>query len=214
MDQQLLLLFNRTWTNPTLDWIMALASSWSVWMPFLILAAGLALIFGGFRVRTFILCAGLVLAFSDAVSARFLKQAVGRPRPNDVRNDVRIVDLGKASPRIYALGKPLRIKMSRPSEKPVAGRSFPSSHTVNNFAIATLAAAFFPRTGWLLFFPAALVGYSRIYVGSHYPSDVFVSIFLAVGQTLLLLTLFCWLWKKFAPRLAPQLFAAHPHLLS
>jgi len=214
MDQQLLILFNRTWTHPTLDWIMATASSASVWLPFLILAAGLTLIFGGFRARSFILCAALILAFSDGLSARFRKQTEGRPRPNDVRNDIRIVDLGKASPRIFAFGKPLRIKMSRASEKTVAGRSFPSSHTVNNFAFATLAAAFFRRTGWLVFFPAALVGYSRIYVGSHYPSDVLVSIFLAVGQTLLILALFCWLWKKIGPRLTPRLFAAHPHLLA
>lgn len=213
MDLKLLYLFNRTWTSPQLDWTMALASSMAVWLPFLILATGLMLIFGGFRVRAFLICAGLTVGLMDGVICKSLKKAVGRPRPNDVRFDVRIVDLAKASPRLLAVREPLKIKMSRASEKPVAGNSFPSSHVANNMAVATLAALFFRKRGWLVFLPATLVAYSRIYVGSHYPSDVLVSTFLAIGVTIGLLLLYEVLWKRFGHRWLKNTFELHPTLL-
>jgi undecaprenyl-diphosphatase len=50
--------------------------------------------------------------------------------------------------------------------------SFPSGHSSSSFACAFVLSRFAPRLTVPLFVLAALIGYSRIYVGVHYPLDV------------------------------------------
>jgi undecaprenyl-diphosphatase len=50
--------------------------------------------------------------------------------------------------------------------------SFPSSHAANISAQALLFAYLYRPLVFPLFLVAAAVGYSRVYVGVHYPSDV------------------------------------------
>ena len=55
------------------------------------------------------------------------------------------------------------------------GRSFPSGHTAQTFFLAMLISHWFhPGIGGIvaLYAAAVLVGFTRIYVGAHYPRDI------------------------------------------
>jgi undecaprenyl-diphosphatase len=64
------------------------------------------------------------------------------------------------------------------------GQSFPSGHTTLAFATATSLALEYKK--WYVVVPAyvwaASVGYSRLYLGMHYPSDVLAGIIVGVGS--------------------------------
>lgn len=213
MDQKLLFRINDQWTHPALDWLMATLSSFAVWGPILLILALGLLLMGGFKARAFVLCAALAVGVCDGLVSSPLKKLVNRPRPHQALDGVRQVDLAKASPRILALAKPASVKLSSASKEPVEGRSFPSSHTMNTLAAALVALCFYGARALPGLVLALGVAYSRIYTGSHWPSDVLISLLLAAGTTALVLALLEELWRRFGPRLAPQLHSRHPSLL-
>ncbi len=214
MDQRLFYLINATWSHPALDLPMAVLSSWAFWGPLVAIAGVLLAIFGGFRGRAAVVCAALAVGMTDGIVVDAIKNAVGRPRPNQVLEGVRMVDLQNARPRLLAVFKPVKVEYSRPSIQPVRGISFPSGHASNNFAVAVVLAIFYRRFGWLYFIPATLIAYSRIYVGSHYPTDTVVAMVIGAGVACLVLAACEGLWRRFARRFVPRLFAAHPSLLA
>jgi membrane-associated phospholipid phosphatase len=63
------------------------------------------------------------------------------------------------------------VPSARQVNMPVS-RSFPSGHTAAAFAFATGAGRVLPWTARPLVAIAALVGYSRVHTGVHYPVDV------------------------------------------
>jgi len=212
MDANLFTLINATWAHPALDLTMAAASSWAFWWPFLVLGGLLLLIFGGFRARAMLLACGIALGITDALVVDTLKGIVGRPRPHEAMEGVRTIDLGRANPRFLALAKPLKVRYSGPPKATGHGNSFPSGHAANNFCVAMVAALFYRRWGWLVFLPASLVSYSRIYVGSHWPLDVAVSCVIGVAIALAVVAAMRWLWERHGGRLLPKVFASHPEL--
>jgi undecaprenyl-diphosphatase len=214
MDQKLLFLINREWTSGVADRVMALVSSWDAWLPLVFVFLLFLLVKGGFKARAFCLTAAAIAGINDGVLSNSLKHLIDRPRPHQVLNDVRIVDLAKAKPRILAVFRPPTVKLSRPDFTATSGRSFPSSHTINTFSVALVGVFFFgARAAWG-FGLAALVGYSRIYVGSHWPSDVVTSIFLGLGSTLLLLAAADALWRWRGRVWLPAIHARHPSLFA
>ncbi|PYJ29330.1 MAG: hypothetical protein DMF24_06060 [Verrucomicrobia bacterium] len=212
MDQSLFHLINEEWTSPALDLLMAALSNGEIWKPLFIGIALAALLFGGFRGRAFIVCLLLALAVTQPVTA-ILKTAFDRQRPKQVES-VRMVQLQRTRPAFLTLFKKPVIRFSDKSDRNRAGPSFPSGHMVTNTIIAAFCTLFYRRRGWLYWFIAAAVGYSRVYLGAHWPSDVIATLFLGVGESLLLLSLFELIWRIVARKSMPQLFARHSSLVA
>lgn len=57
---------------------------------------------------------------------------------------------------------------------PLTNHSFPSGHTAVSFAAAAAITLGAPEIGLFALVLAALVGFGRVAVGVHYPSDIFV----------------------------------------
>jgi membrane-associated phospholipid phosphatase len=81
------------------------------------------------------------------------------------------------------------------------GYSFPSAHAVNHFAVAIFMILIFGKKWrWIWFWGilwAGLISFSRIYVGVHYPIDVFCGALYGSFVGWLMSLLFYWLQGKY-----------------
>ncbi len=80
-------------------------------------------------------------------------------------------------------------KLSR-SPGEILDPSFPSAHATFSFMMATLLANRFPRYRVIFFVGAAFIGWTRVYLGLHYPTDVIAGGFLGYGIAILYLKIF------------------------
>ena len=136
-----------TLRSPLLDFLMPFISNkwyWAVPITGVLLYAFAKDKRGGWL----LLFSGIFLIFLVDASATALKGQVLRPRP---------------------LQNPSLISML--VERP-ASSSFPSNHAANSFALATLLGIYYPRIAGIFFAAATLVGFSRVYLGTHYPLDI------------------------------------------
>src|SRR6266542_186026 len=183
---------------------MAALSDSKIWEP-LFIAIGVS-------ARAFVVCLVLSLVIASQVTG-LLKSAVDRHRPKQVEK-VRMVQLQRTRPSFVTLFKKPTIRFSDSSDRNRSGPAFPSGHVTTNSVIAVFCTLFYRRLGWLYWFVAVAVGYSRIYLGAHWPSDVIATFFLAGGEALLLLGLFELIWRSAGRKWMPQLFARYPSLIA
>ena len=211
MDQTLFHLINQRWTNPVLDLFMAAVSDAAIWKPFFIAFLLIALLVGRFRARASILCLLLALLITQQFT-NVLKKAIGRQRPKQIQT-VRMVHLQSVKPPFMTLLKNPLIRYSDQSDRDRGDSSFPSGHMTNNTAIAVCLTLFYRRWGRLYWILTAAIGYSRVYLGEHWPSDVVGTLFLAAGETFLIIAGLELLWRWAAKKWAPEIFARRPALV-
>jgi membrane-associated phospholipid phosphatase len=213
MDKTVEHLINRQWTSPFLDRFMAIMTNFSVWIPILLLVLLALLWLGRFRARSFVIVTLLSIAITDGLFTQFTKKWANRPRPPEAVAGIREVSLKKMHPAIAGVFGPVEVTVNRVPRTGAPGHSFPSGHSVNNSLIATVAILFFGRVGALYIIPCLLVCYSRIYCGSHWPSDVAFSILIGIAFGLLLPRIFGRLYQMIGQRWFPKLYAKQPDLI-
>jgi undecaprenyl-diphosphatase len=190
LDRTVFIFINRTLSNPVGDFLWPLITDYDRFWPIrvLLIAAWLwLLVKGGRKGRTVALLVIPLVVLSDQLSSSVLKQLFDRARPCHTVNGIPIV------PEV-------RLLVGCGS-----GRSFPSSHAVNNFAVATLFVMYYRRWGWAFFTWASLVALSRVAIGVHYPSDILggalIGVILALGLV--------GLWRFLEPHVLPGQGGTH-----
>lgn len=122
-------------------------------LPFFVSTPAGILLYGGLADDRSTVDTGTLLVVSQSlgfVTSSLLKAITDRQRPFEALTDVKLKRLSG-----------------------VSGSSFPSGHATEAFAIATIFAMRSPPIVYVpAFVWAAFVGYGRVYVGVHYPSDV------------------------------------------
>lgn len=157
IDKILFLFVQEYMHHPFLDILVPLLRNKLIWIPLYVCILFYSFQWGRRIFLKYLFFLVVLISTTDVFNSRILKIVFHRIRPcNDGQ--------------MNALFEPL-IRCG-------SGFSFPSSHAVNHFALAGffyITAHFIP-TKWrfIWFVWAFLIAFAQVYVGVHYPLDVFV----------------------------------------
>lgn len=176
LDLHLFRMINGDLSNAVFDSLMPFITDPGPFViPLTLIGIGLV-VWGGWKGRLLVVMALLLLVVSNAVSEQ-LKQLFQRPRPCLALETVRLL-VGCSKTNF----------------------SFPSSHATNITAQALLFAFFYRPIAVPLFVVAAAVGYSRVYVGVHYPLDVVGGILVGLACGVFFIFLTCEVERRLPKR--------------
>lgn len=161
MDDALFSFLNQTTANRLFDAVFPTLTNLHK-QPWFLVPAALLLLWSGRKHGKAVLVVALTMAIaaglSDVTTVRIMKRAFDRPRPCQEVSSGRL-----AVPTVRVLT----------GEHCPGSRSFPSSHAANTAAVASVALVLLRnrKRWWWLALPL-VIGYTRIYLGYHYPTDV------------------------------------------
>jgi undecaprenyl-diphosphatase len=155
LDRKIFLELNSSFRNPFVDQLMMFLSTTYAWIPLYLIL--LYLLIKNFKKQTWLILVAIALTIllADQITSSIMKPFFERLRPSHEPS---------LAEQVFIVNKYR------------GGRfGFASSHAANTFGIATLMwmvlKIYRPWIG-LLFLWTLLVGYTRIYLGVHYPGDI------------------------------------------